>query len=108
MRHSSRRAMEAVFFVVIGLLLLGQTMAKPLDHDENQFVASGWLLAHGGLLPYRDYPYFHLPYLSVLYAIAYAFTSYPLLVARLIETVAAWGSALVLYAVLASTDKTWK
>src|SRR6266571_4053576 len=107
MRFSAWRIGEALFFLCVALLLVGQAMAKPLDHDEHQFVASGWLLAHEGLLPYRDYPYFHLPYMSLVYAVVYAFTTYPMLAARLIETAGALGSAILIYALLASTGNSW-
>ena len=43
--------------------IIGHSLIRPLDHDEHQFVASASLLARDGLLPYRDYPYFHMPYL---------------------------------------------
>jgi len=53
-----------------------------MDHDENQFVASGALLARCGLLPYRDYPYFHVPYLVFVYAEIFQFSDRLLLAAR--------------------------
>ena len=61
-----RQLFSVVFFGGVSLLLLAQSLLKPLDHDEHQFVASGWLVARAGLLPYHDFPYFHLPYLSLL------------------------------------------
>jgi hypothetical protein len=82
-------------------------MQMPLDHDENQFVASGWLIAHAGLLPYRDFPYFHLPYLSLIYALVFQFSSYPLLAARLVEVAAAFGTTLIIYLLLRRKPRTW-
>lgn len=65
------------------LLLIGLAMFKHVDHDEHQFVASGALLARRGLLPYRDYPYFHLPNLAFVYAALDRLSSDLLLNARL-------------------------
>src|SRR5258706_11870815 len=73
----------AVLFV--SLVLLG--MSKPLDHDEHQFVAAGALLARRGLLPYRDYPYFHMPNLVFVDALLFRFTGHLLLAARAVSIV---------------------
>jgi hypothetical protein len=83
----------------LGLLLLvfANAVSKPLNHDEHQFVASGWLIGRLGLLPYRDFPYFHLPYLSWLYAGIFLFTDHLLLGARLISALAATGSAWLIW-----------
>src|SRR3954470_9477005 len=56
---------------VVFTVMLARAMSKPLDHDEHQFIASGALLARRGLLPYRDYPYFHMPYLAGAYALLF-------------------------------------
>jgi hypothetical protein len=58
----------ALFLVEVLLLVAGVNLRRGLNHDEHQFVASGVLLARQGLLPYRDFPYFHVPLLSVIYA----------------------------------------
>ncbi len=79
-----------LLFIAVFLLLLGADMHKPLDHDEHQFVAGGVLLADRFLLPYRDYPYFHMPNLTFIYAALFAITDYHLLAARLFSTVCAW------------------
>src|SRR5881392_3436095 len=55
-----------LIWAAIFLLLMSISVAHPLDHDEHQFIASGALLARRGLLPYRDYPYFHLPNLVLI------------------------------------------
>jgi hypothetical protein len=68
---------------ILALLLLAHSLFKPLDHDEHQFVASGALLARHGVLPYRDYPYFHVPYLVAIYAAIFLLTDHLLLGARL-------------------------
>lgn len=84
------RVLAALFFLAVFLLLLGAGMQKPLDHDEHQFVAGGALLADRLLLPYRDYPYFHVPNLTFIYAALFAVTDYHLLAARLFSILCAW------------------
>jgi hypothetical protein len=53
------------------------------SHDEDQFIASAVLLARDNLLPYRDYPFFHLPNLVLVYAVLIKIFGYPFLMARL-------------------------
>src|SRR5205085_8843685 len=77
-------AFAAVVLGVLAVLLLSRSMHHDLDHDEHQFVASAALLARRGLLPYRDYPYFHTPGLVFVYAAIFkTCTSHLLLGARL-------------------------
>ncbi len=78
------------FFLLAGLLLFSRAMAQPFSHDEHQFVASGWWLATAGLIPYRDFPYHHMPYQIPLDALAVRFSPYLLLSARLVSWVASW------------------
>jgi hypothetical protein len=70
-------------------------LSAPLDHDEHQFVASGMLLARDGLLPYRDYPYHHLPYLTFLYALVFSLTDHVLLAARITSVAFAAGAIAI-------------
>ena len=80
--------------IAFGVVLFAMSMSKHLDHDEHQFVAPGALLARAGLLPYRDYPYFHVPYLLFLYAALDRVTSHLLLAARV--TSVAGGTAILM------------
>ena len=75
-------AMVAGFFLVVGLLLLGLNMRRGLNHDEHQFVAGATLVARNSLLPYRDFPYFHVPLLSLIYALLFQSWDRLLLTAR--------------------------
>lgn len=82
----------AAFVVVCALifpfvLLLGVT--KGLNHDEHQHIAAGVLLGSEGLLPYRDFPHFHTPYLAFVYALLFHTTDHLLLAARLFSVVCA-------------------
>ena len=54
----------ALVLALLLVLVWGLNMRRGLNHDEHQFVASGALIARDGLLPYRDFPYFHVPTLS--------------------------------------------
>jgi 4-amino-4-deoxy-L-arabinose transferase-like glycosyltransferase len=64
-------------------------MLKHLQNDEHQFVASGALLARHASLPYRDYPYFHMPNLVFIYAALFKMTDYLLLASRMVSVVSA-------------------
>ena len=58
------------------VLAFGLAMTKGLNHDEHQHLAAGVLLARDGLFPYRDYPYFHMPYLPAIYAGLFHFSEH--------------------------------
>src|SRR3989337_4396047 len=77
----------AILFGRSFLLIWGRAMQRGYNRDENQFVASGELLAEQTLLPYRDYPYFHMPNLIFLYALVDKVTDYSLLGARAVSVV---------------------
>src|SRR5438046_10733796 len=72
--------------LVILLLLIARARCKRLAHDEHQFIASAALLSRRSLLPYRDYPHFHMPYLIAVYAILFRLSDHLLLTTRLFST----------------------
>lgn len=78
-------ACAVLLLLVVGVVLAGVALPREVDHDEHQFVASGVLLARFGLLPYRDYPYFHLPNLVYLYGLVDLVAASPLLAGRLVS-----------------------
>lgn len=83
------------FLLLVLALLLGLNMRRGLNHDEHQFLASGKLVAQG-LLPYRDFPYFHAPTLSLIYGLLFRWFDPLLLTARLFSVICAWlGLALI-------------
>ncbi len=85
----------------LGLLLAAMVavaLTAPLNHDEHQFIAAGALLARDGLLPARDYPWFHTPNLAGIYAALFTLSDHLLLSARLFSTAAAWLTAVGLFA----------
>ena len=71
-------------------------MDRDLNHDEHQFLAPGALLSREGLLPYRDYPLFHLPNLVFLYAAGDRLTGSPILSAKLISFTSSAGMLAIL------------
>ena len=83
-RHAWIAARPAVLtFPPTMLLMISFLMFKRFDNDEHQFIASGALLSRRGLLPFRDYPYFHVPNLAFVYAVLDRFSSRLLLNGRL-------------------------
>ena len=71
--------------------VLDLAMSRGLNHDEHQHIAAGMLWAREGLLPYRDYPHFHTPYLAFVYGELFRWTAHPLLVARAFSVACAAG-----------------
>jgi hypothetical protein len=79
-----------VGFIGFGaILIFARTMGMGYNHDENQFVASAYLLAKQGLLPYLDYPYFHMPNLIIPYALLFLQASNILFWGRLFSVLCA-------------------
>lgn len=77
-------------FALLLALNFSRVVRADYGHDEDQFIASAWLTAHDGLLPYRDYAYFHTPYLVFVYAALFRLVGgYPLLTARLFSALCA-------------------
>ena len=81
-----------VFLIVCAVALpfiLSLGMTKSLSHDEHQHIAAGALVAREGLLPYRDFPHLHTPYLPLVYSLLFRTTDYLLLAARLFSVACA-------------------
>ena len=85
-----------LFFCFVFVLLLQAAMHKELNHDEQMYVSSGALLVRSQL-PYVDYPYFQMPLLAFVYGVAFQGWSDLLLVARLLNTLFAFGACLLLF-----------
>ncbi len=79
------------------LLLVGLSLRRGLNHDEHQFIAGGALIAREGQLPYRDFPYFHLPLLPLIYALLFGESGPLLLPARLLSAMCAWLTAALFF-----------
>ncbi len=86
--------------ILVLLLFLGfstvyifsRAMNMGYNHDEDQFIASASLLARQGLLPYLDYPYFHMPNLVFIYALLYQVVSTLLLWTRVFSVLCGAGA----------------
>ena len=100
-----RMAVVGSGLLAIVLLLFMRAMARELNHDEHQFIAPGALLLRAGLLPYRDYPLFHMPDLVFIFAAIFATTSHLLLAARCFNTLCA---ALLLLSVFAVAGRRFR
>lgn len=82
-----------------GAFLLGTLLALPFvlalaltnsfSYDEHQHIAAGVLFARDGLLPYRDFPFFHVPYLVYIYGLLFKFTDQYVLASRVFSAVCA-------------------
>ena len=102
----------ALLLLLVLFSLGGGCLARSYDHDEAQFVAAGALLARAGLLPYVDYPFFHLPNLAFAYAVLYQTNGFLLLSARAFNVLCAWLLLLLVYlltarAFAAAGEKRW-
>jgi len=99
-----------LFFLLVFSLLFSRAMLTSLNHDEYQFVAGGQLLVERGLLPYRDYPFLHMPYMLTLNALVFKLTEYEFLAARLLTAICGGVSAgfvfLNIYRFSAGASKT--
>lgn len=78
----------ACFLVALPFVLC-LSMTDGLSHDENQHIAAGALISREGLLPYRDFPHFHTPYLAFIHAALFRTTDHLLLAARLFSALCA-------------------
>lgn len=93
----SRRPLRvALTFLACLLATTSLAVANGLDHDEHQFIASGALLAREGLLPYRDFPYFHVPNLVFVYAALDRLSHHLLLSARLFNALCSAATLTIL------------
>jgi len=99
------RIIAAALLAASLAILFGRAVERPLSHDEHQFVASGALLANEGLVPYVDYAYFHMPYLTFVYGALFGLSDHLLLTARAFSVLCAW---LTLLLVFATTWRLWR
>ncbi len=99
--RSRLRAVPAIgatlFLLLVAAVLFDRAMTQSLSHDEHQFIAAGWWLAKASLLPYRDFPYHHMPYQIPLNALAVTLSPYVLLSGRLVSWAAGCAASCVLF-----------
>ena len=100
-RRYARRAGVAAFFLLALALLVARAMSREASRDEEQFISAGALLLRDGLLPYVDYPYFHLPHLAFIYAALFAASDHLLLIARSFNVLCGWLTIILISAIAA-------
>jgi len=96
------KTIELLLVVCLFLFSLALNTSRAVradySHDEDQFITSARLLLDKGLLPYRDYPYFHTPYLVFIYALLFAVSGdFNLLAARLFSAFCATASVMLVF-----------
>ncbi|HEX4083580.1 MAG TPA: glycosyltransferase family 39 protein [Chthoniobacteraceae bacterium] len=84
-------------FLLLLALMLSMGLRRGVNHDESQHLAAGAVLAHSFLLPYRDFPYFHMPYLVFMYGALFSVSRSLLLAARILNVAAGWLTLLLLW-----------
>src|SRR3954471_18720597 len=82
---------------LLGGVLFLSAMDRDLNHDEHQFVAPGVLISREGLLPYRDFPMFHLPNLAFIYASFDRLTGQPVFSAKVLGVLASTSSVGLIF-----------
>lgn len=85
----------AAIVLLLSTLVFALNMRRGLNHDEHQFIAGGALMAQG-LLPYRDFAWFHMPGQGWINALLFRYFDHLLLSARLVSIVAAAGTLALL------------
>ncbi|HSH38990.1 MAG TPA: hypothetical protein VK993_09405 [Chthoniobacterales bacterium] len=91
----------ASFFLFALALLAARALPRGVSRDEEQFVSAGALLLREGLLPYVDYPYFHVPNLAFIYAALFAVSDHLLLIARSFNVLCGFLTLVLLFALTA-------
>lgn len=97
------RFAEASLVALVALALFALTfslaISKGLHRDEHQHVAAGALLARDSLLPYKDYAFFHMPYLPFIYSGIFTLCDHLLFSARLFSILCATAAGVVIFSV---------
>jgi 4-amino-4-deoxy-L-arabinose transferase-like glycosyltransferase len=86
----------SLFAIGAFALILSRSVTEFTHRDEHQFIVPGLLTVREGLIPYRDYPLFHMPYLVLVHGVLGMITGWPLLTARILTAAAAWASLVLL------------
>lgn len=97
------RFFEAGLVALVALTVFALTfslvISKELSRDEHQHVAAGALLVRDSLIPYKDYPFFHMPSLPFIYGGIFTFCDHLLFSARLFSALCATAAGVVIFCV---------
>ena len=89
----------ALVAVAVFALAFSLVIGRGLHRDEHQHVAAGTLLARNWLLPYQDYPFFHMPYLVFIYGGIFIFSDHLFFSARIFSILCATTAAALIFSV---------
>jgi 4-amino-4-deoxy-L-arabinose transferase-like glycosyltransferase len=92
-----KRIGASFWLLALGVAVFGHALARSLDHDEEQFVAAGALWLRHGYLPYRDFAFFHMPNLPLIFAGLFATNHQLLLTARCFNALCAAGLLVLIF-----------
>lgn len=101
----SVRLLTGLTLVLTCAFVFFRAMDRDLNHDEHQFLAPAALFSRAGLLPYRDYPLFHLPNLVFVYGALDRATGQLLLSAKLVSAAATAAVACVCFLLAAGRTR---
>ena len=90
-------SLVALVALVVFALTFSLVISRGLHRDEHQHVAAGTLLARNLLLPSRDYPFFHMPYLAFIYGVIFSFCDHLLFSARLFSILCATAAGVAIF-----------
>lgn len=99
-RHLGRRVPPPLWFLLLltglsAFFALSQVALQPFSHDEHQFVAGADLVMRG-LLPYRSFPFHHVPNQIYMQGLLGEVVPGKLLAARLLSGLSSLGTLLLL------------
>jgi hypothetical protein len=92
---------------LFGVMHFARSIDIGLNHDEHQFIVPGALLARHGLIPFRDYPIFHLPNLTFVYALLDRLSSFVVLTNRTFSVLCATATMAIVAGVAACNGSRW-
>ncbi|MGK7394470.1 MAG: hypothetical protein ACNS62_07845 [Candidatus Cyclobacteriaceae bacterium M3_2C_046] len=72
-------------------------METKIDHDEHQYIAAAKITSTDGLIPYKDYRFFHMPYSIFINAFIFQFTDHLLIGARTLNAVSFFLILVILF-----------
>lgn len=98
---------SAGIWIAVLVILFAKSMFRSFDHDENMYVTAAVMLSKG-LIPYRDFPYTHLPNLLFIYLPFVSIFKEKLFITRLINVVASWVYLFLLFTLIRENLNKYK